>query len=99
MRSVYTNANGEKKMDLNINVNSGLNNAAAIMAGGPQQPANAEKASDGKMANMTITHAAVAPEDVAAAGIPDEALLRDDALGKLVASAFSMPPPPMPIFK
>ena len=32
------------------------------------------------------------------ADVPDEALSRDDALGKLVLAAFSMPPPPMPAF-
>ncbi len=86
-------------MDLNINVNTGLNNAAAIMAGGVQQPVHSGKAPEGNGANVTITHAAVAPEDVAAAGIPDEALSRDDALGRLVASVFSLPPPPMPNFE
>ena len=30
--------------------------------------------------------------------IPDEALLRDDPLGKLVSSVFNLPPPPMPQF-
>ena len=30
--------------------------------------------------------------------VPDEALLRDDALGKLVKSVFNLPPPPMPTF-
>ena len=32
------------------------------------------------------------------AEIPDSALQRDDALGKLVSAAFSLPPPPMPAF-
>ena len=30
--------------------------------------------------------------------VPDAALSRDDALGKLVLAAFNMPPPPMPTF-
>jgi hypothetical protein len=30
--------------------------------------------------------------------VPDAALSRDDALGKLVLAAFNMPPPPMPAF-
>ena len=30
--------------------------------------------------------------------VPDEALLRDDALGKLMSTAFNLPPPPMPSF-
>lgn len=32
------------------------------------------------------------------ADVPDEALSRDDALGRLVNAAFSLPPPPMPAF-
>jgi len=32
------------------------------------------------------------------ANVPDSALSRDDALGKLVNSAFSLPPPVMPTF-
>ena len=31
--------------------------------------------------------------------VPDDALSRDDALGKLVNAAFSLPPPPMPAFE
>ena len=30
--------------------------------------------------------------------IPDAAISRDDALGKLVNAAFNLPPPPMPSF-
>ena len=30
--------------------------------------------------------------------VSDEALVRDDALGKLVNAAFNLPPPPMPAF-
>ena len=48
---------------------------------------------------LTITHAK--PTDGIAsaepiADVPDAALVRDDALGKLVNSAFNLPPPPMP---
>ena len=32
------------------------------------------------------------------ADVPDEALLRDDELGKLMKAAFNLPPPPMPSF-
>ena len=32
------------------------------------------------------------------AEVPEAALSRDDGLGRLVASAFSLPPPPMPSF-
>ena len=30
--------------------------------------------------------------------VPDGALRRDDALGRLVSAAFCLPPPPMPAF-
>ena len=32
------------------------------------------------------------------AEVPDTALLRDDALGKLVSAAFNLPSPPLPAF-
>ena len=48
---------------------------------------------------LTITHATATPEDIAAAEIPDAALSRDDALGKLVSGVFSRPPPPRPAFQ
>ena len=32
------------------------------------------------------------------ADVPDSALVRDDALGKLVGAAFNLPPPAMPDF-
>ena len=53
----------------------------------PQQPSH-----------LTITHATASPEDIAAAQIPDAALTRDDALGKLVSAVFNLSPPPMPAF-
>jgi len=47
---------------------------------------------------FTITEAVASPEDVEAAAIPESALSRDDDLGKLVTTAFNLPPPPMPNF-
>ena len=47
---------------------------------------------------FTITQTAASPEDISAAAIPESALTRTDALGQLVASAFDLPPPPMPNF-
>ena len=49
-------------------------------------------------APLTITRSAASPEDISAAAIPESALTRTDALGQLVASAFDLPPPPMPNF-
>ena len=47
---------------------------------------------------LTITQGVASPEDIAAAEIPEAALSRDDALGKLIGEAFSLPTPPMPDF-
>lgn len=47
---------------------------------------------------LTISEGIASAEDVQAAGIPEEALTRDDALGRLMSQAFSLPPPPMPNF-
>jgi len=50
---------------------------------------------------LTVTHAK-SPDGIASAeptaDVPDDALVRNDALGNLVNSAFSLPPPPMPTF-
>lgn len=86
-------------MDFNICSNSALNKASTIMAGDAMQHTDAAKTQANPAGSVTITQAAAAPEDIAAAGIPEETLSRDDALGRFVSSAFSLPPPPMPDFK
>ena len=48
--------------------------------------------------SLTITNATAGPEEIAAAKVPEEALGRDDPLGKLLNMAFNLPPPPMPPF-
>ena len=60
------------------------------------QPAN--RSAPQSPSQLTITIAKVSPEEIAAAEIPDAALSRDDALGRLVGEAFSLPPPQMPSF-
>ncbi len=73
--------------------------------GGVQGSVSEKSVSSGKSAvsrdfgNMTITRASVSAEEIEAAGIPDEALLRDDSLGNLIGKAFNLPPPPMPSFQ
>ena len=84
-------------MNLNItrNVNTpGVNQIADIASSGLRPAANG----GGEPSCLTITHAIASSEDIAAAGISDAALLRDDALGRLVNEAFGLPPPPMPDF-
>lgn len=85
-------------MDMNVNLAgggavrwNGQTDAAgaAQTASAAQQPSNA--------ADLTITQkdsAAVSALD--AVEVPDAALAKDDALGKLVSAAFSAPPPPPP---
>ena len=82
-------------MNLDFNVNHlGRTPAPASLPGAaPAKPAAAPSAP-----GLTITHATASPEDVAAASIPDSALTRDDDLGLLVSSAFTLPAPPMPNF-
>lgn len=85
---------------MEINFNKGLSGNLGVrqetldasqvshLASGVAQSAN----------HLTITQTTASPEDIAAAGIPDAALSRDDALGRLVGEAFNLPPPPMPDF-
>ena len=49
-----------------------------------------------KPAALSITQAVASSEEVAGAEVPEEALVRNDPLGQLVATAFNLPPPPFP---
>ena len=93
-------------MEINLNNNLGgirMGNDAfgptGIGAGREAQGTSAVDAGREARDTVTITNA---PSGLASAepvaDIPDAALLRDDALGKLVNAAFSLPPPPMPAF-
>lgn len=90
-------------MEINLS-NNGLNNigagrealdAAAIGIGQEAKVGSGVKSQDA----VTITNA---PRGVSSAepvfDVPDSALSRDDALGKLVTAAFNFQPPPMPAF-
>ena len=90
-------------MEINLS-NNGLSNigagrealdAAAIGIGQEAKVGSGVKPQDA----VTITNA---PRGVSSAepvfDVPDSALSRDDALGKLVTAAFNLPPPPMPDF-
>lgn len=46
---------------------------------------------------LTVTEARVSGDEAVEA-VPESALRRDDALGRLFTAAFSLPPPPMPAF-
>lgn len=69
---------------------TGIGAADAAKVSRPQTLQVSSLSSDAKTAGLASS------EPVA--DVPDAALARDDALGKLVLSAFSMPPPPMPAF-
>lgn len=82
-------------MNLNFNVNLGKTAAPTSLPGAaPAAKPAAAQATPG----LTITQATASPEDVSAASIPDSALTRDDDLGLLISSAFTLPAPPMPNF-
>lgn len=88
-------------MNVNINsMNDGTRAAARLSASVPSDvSANRMAAGRGRDgADLTVSYACPAPEDVAAATVPDAALTRDDALGRLVAAAFTCPAPPPPLF-
>ncbi len=82
---------------MEININNSIS-AANPIANQTDVTQDVKKPELRQAQDFSITHSAAAPEDVAAAEIPAAALTRDDALGKLVDSAFALPPPPMPNF-
>lgn len=84
---------------MEFNINGNMNSIGASRLSGsaaPEAQASRNEAPDAP--SLKITHAVASPEDITAAGIPESALVRDDALGKLVCEAFSLAPPPMPDF-
>ena len=91
-------------MEINLNSNGfgnvgiGRDMPGANAVGAGDEPKNVGSKPVARDA-VTFTNA---PTGLASAepvsDIPDAALVRDDALGRLVNSAFSFPPPPMPTF-
>ena len=91
----------ETTMEINLNSNRfgnvgmGRGASGADGVGAAKEGLGAAHVPDG---SVSITRGVAAPEDVAAAALPRDALSRDDELGKLVSAAFDLPPPPMPAF-
>ncbi len=87
-------------MDINITGNKGSFDALkfAGLEASTQNLQTSKLPTTQSPATLTVTEQTATPEDIAAAAITDAALSRDDALGKLVSSAFALPPPPMPNF-
>lgn len=85
-------------MEINFSKNGG---SLEVLKFGSLEPSNLQTSNSPTRrpsSTLMITRATVSAEDIAAAEIPDAALARDDALGKLVGKAFNLPPPPMPSF-
>lgn len=86
-------------MEINFGSNIGMVNRD-MFAQGVEAQGNAEKTVKAE-ANLKTSDArnldALASSEPVAA-VPDSALARDDALGKLMQTAFNLPPPPMPAF-
>lgn len=60
-------------------------------------PSSSETARNAASPALVVTDAHVDALDTTES-IPDSALRRDDALGRLFAAAFTLPAPPMPAF-
>ena len=85
-------------MEINFNKNGG---SFEVSKFGSLEPSNIQTSNPPNIQTsnpLTITRATVSAEDIAAADIPDAALTRDDALGKLIGTASNLPPPPPPPF-
>ena len=85
-------------MEININSNGfgnvGLGSVNADF-GTAVKPQNVQKTKPLNIQSATVD-ALRNSEPVAE--VPDVALSRDDAIGRLVTAAFNLPPPPMPAF-
>ncbi len=85
-------------MEINLNT-SGISYANVNGIAEADMAVQTAKKTEVSSRGLTITEGTASAEDVQAAGIPEAALSRDDALGKLMSQAFSLPPPPMPNFQ
>jgi hypothetical protein len=79
-------------MDISFNPRS---TPVATPAATPRPDAASAKGGDRPA--LTVTEARVSGDEAVEA-VPDSALRRDDALGRLFSAAFALPPPPMPAF-
>lgn len=63
----------------------------------PAAPSNGVSPAKDKAPTLTISDVQTSDIDDVES-VPDSALDRNDALGRLISSVFSLPPPPMPAF-
>lgn len=80
------------EMDISFNPRS-----TPVATPAATQPPDAASAKEAGRAALTVTAARVAGDEAVEA-VPESALRRDDALGRLFSAAFTLPPPPMPAF-
>ena len=80
---------------MNINLNT------VHQASVPQIPdgiaPSKQNPSTGNVAALSITHAAVDPDEIAGAEVSAKELVRNDSLGQFVSMVFNLPPPPFPV--
>ena len=81
---------------MDISINRNLNANKAGFEAGVSAVKSKEIAAEKPL--LSITSKAADEESSIGSDIPDAALSKDDALAKLVSSAFNFPPPPMPNF-
>ena len=89
-------------MEINLNSNIGsMKSIDAFQVDGQTAQVNRPETASKRQSAAEVRHSEFDPikgsEPVA--DVEESALTRDDALGKLVNSAFSLPPPPMPAFQ
>ena len=79
-----------------MNVNLNTIHQASIPTMPTEVAPSAQKQQTGGTAALSITNASASPAEIAGARVSDEVLVRNDPLGQLVATAFNLPPPPVP---
>ena len=82
-------------MDISLNPRSNPTAVPTQTAGLAQTAHATSSPADRPALTVTEAHASGA---AAVEAVPDSALDRDDALGRLFNAAFNLPPPPMPAF-
>ena len=95
-------------MEINLNSNGfgnigiGRESFDATSVGAGSETKGASGIDVGRGTHDKVTFTRTQPSNIASsepvADVPDAALDRDDALGKLMNAAFNLPPPPMPTF-
>lgn len=91
---------------MEINLGKGFGGNMGVMpetagagVGNVRHTAAEESQASRSISNLTIGDGPIGLSSAEpTAAVPDAALRRDDDLGKLVSSAFSLPPPQMPVF-